>query len=91
MAIHLVQRSVAYSACRRSAGEDDIIVLLGEGTAAVLSQAITEGTGEALVLEQDAHQRGLRGHVPEGIQSINDDQLVALCALHAPVISWTRP
>lgn len=86
MAIHLVQRSIAYASCKAAAADSDCIVLLGEGVAAVLL-----GADDCLAGATDTAERGLRGKAPAGISFISDSELVALCAQHSPVVSWSQP
>ena len=85
MAIHLVQRSHAFLPCSRARAEGDMVVLLGEGVSAVLL-----GATDCYACATDLGQRGLTDRLPAGVTLIGDAELVALCAKHSPVVSWTK-
>ena len=85
MAIHLVQRQVAFTACRKSAASDDVIILLGEGVTALL-----DGAEHCYATIADVEALGLANRAPASVQLITDAELVALCTKHAPVVTWTQ-
>jgi len=100
MAIHLVQRSTALVACKDAAASTDVIVLLGEGVAA-LTQVNQDGgsplrsqpslyASNLYASKVDVKERGFADQVPDEIAEITDEQLVELCAAHSPVVSWNR-
>jgi len=86
MAIHLVQRASALATCTAVAAERDCIVLLGDGVAAVL-----QGASNCYASDTDLAERGLADRIAAGITPITDQELVDLCAAHAPVVSWGQP
>jgi len=88
MAVHLVQRSNALSACLGAASEADIVVLLGEGVS-----AISQAPADRLVYgaATDIRERGLGDRTADTVTPISDDELVQLCADHHPVVSWNQP
>lgn len=85
MAIHLVQRAQAFAACKAAAAAADCIVLLGDGVAAILL-----GADRCLASDTDVSQRGLTTKLPANVTLVSDTELVALCAEHSPVVSWSR-
>ncbi len=97
MAIHLVQRSNAFGACEQVAASADIIVLLGEGVAALsggsaaLSTDKRNAQRDLLATAVDIKERGLVDPLPDRVTQISDQQLVALCATHSPIVSWNQP
>ena len=86
MTIHLIQRSVAYESCRKVALAEDTLVLMGEGVMAVLA-----GAENCLATNTDVIARAVEKRLPASIQLLSDEELVALCVQHAPIVSWNRP
>jgi|GEM_PF-2532909 len=95
MAIHLVQRSVALGACQKAASSSDVIVLLGEGVAAIGGSIAALGlqnqSENLCATREDVVQRGLADRIPDAVTVISDDELVTLCAEHSVVVSWNQP
>ena len=86
MTIHLIQRSIAYESCLKVALTDDTLVLMGEGVMAVLA-----GAENCLATRTDVIARAVEKRLPDSIQLLSDQELVVLCAQHAPIVSWNRP
>lgn len=84
MSIHLVQRRRGYDAAVATAQPGDVIVLLGEGVAAVL-----DGATNCFATRYDLHARGLAEIAGPAVTSIDDAQLVLLCSEHSPCVTWT--
>ena len=85
MSIHLVQRAQAFLPCSRARAEGDVVVLLGEGVGAVLVDA-----ANCYASDTDVIQRGLADRLPASVSLVTDTELVALCAEHSPVVTWTK-
>jgi len=86
MAIHLVQRAQAYLPCSGARRDGDVVVLLGDGVNALL-----QGAEDCFASAVDATERGVAKHLPASTTLLSDAQLVALCAEHNPVVTWTKP
>lgn len=84
MSIHLVQRRCGYDSAIAAAQPDDLIVLLGEGVAAVLDGALN-----CYASAYDLDARGLASFAAPTITRIDDEQLVALCCSRSPCVTWT--
>ena len=83
MALHLVQRRAGWAPCAAVRRDGDVVVLLGEGVAAVL-----DGASGCRASAADLAERGLEAR---GAEPIDDAEIVELCAAHAPIVTWTRP
>jgi len=83
MSIHLVQRRKGYDPAVAAAQANDVIVLMGEGVAAVL-----DGACDCYACGLDIDARGLSDLAGDTITRITDARLVDLCVEHTPCVTW---
>ncbi len=93
--LHLVNhspaRSDALAACRTVLRAGDGLLLFEDGVLAALDGslgAVPEGV-RMLVLEADLRARGLDGRIDAQLERIDHAGMVAACAAHDRVVTWT--
>ena len=79
--LHLVFSREGLAACEVRRGEDDVVLLIGDGTLAA-------STCDHLVLTADAKLHGLGNTIDLKARGVSSDAFVELTTQHNPIVSW---